>query len=151
MRTIALIVAALTVTAASMAQNSWDNLTRLRVGDPVHVARKGAGGVSGRFAAFSSDAITVETKSGQQPIPRADVKRVSLGRQSRRGRNAAVGGAIGAGALTGLMGIALAADGSGWFAGPILIGSAVAGGIAGAAVGALLPPRSTIYRAPKQP
>jgi hypothetical protein len=133
-----LIVAAL----SSLAQDSWNRLEQLRQGDRIHVVRGDMRAVDGAFFAVTAETITVDATQ----IPRADVVRVTVVRQARRARNAAIGAAVGAGVGLGIAGILLAATGGSDDTTGILVRGLLAGAAVGGAAGAAFPPGTTIYR-----
>ena len=143
-RTCAIL--ALLACALSLRAESWDALRDLRAGDPVKVVDTSGREHKGAFAAFSADAILLQTGKGVVSIDRAHVKRVQVRSQSRRVRNVVIGAGVGV-AVGVLVDQTLGAylrnetGGSGravTYIAPI----ALFGGIA-----ALVPPYRTVYRA----
>ena len=125
-------------------KDSWQNLSRLRVGEKTEVVDFEWASVRGTFLSFSEDQILLRVDGAEVPIQRANVRRV-VSRRSRRLRNAAIGAAIGVG--VGL-GIAIPV----WVfvptAFPGILGPILGGG-AGVGIGAVVPLGSrTIYNAP---
>jgi hypothetical protein len=78
-----------------LAGQSWDALRDLKQGDRLKVQDSAGQEVRGAFAAYSADAITVETSKGQVAIDRPKVRRVQVRSASHRARNAIIGAAIG--------------------------------------------------------
>jgi hypothetical protein len=119
-------------------KTDWANLKRLAQGQEIQVVLNDAKSYVGKFQSVTDDAIVIRLTTGDQIFTRQSVLRVSSKRQGHRGRNAALGGAIGAGA-----GLAIGAavdQSSNGFTGNR--GKAIATpGIAilGAAIGAALP------------
>jgi hypothetical protein len=135
---------------AQTAQDSWDNLKRLRAGQKIEVVNTDMKSVKGSFVSYAEDGISLQTDKGPLTIERARVMRISLREHSKRARNALIGAAVGAGA-----GLALGAagdrgiheTGEGNFAKAIFT---PIGAGAGAGIGAAMPSYETIYRAPKR-
>ena len=80
------------------AQSSaWDSLKQLAHGDRIRVAQKDSKFFTGEFQSFTDEAIILHVKSADQTILRQNLQSVSIRRAGHRGRNALIGGAIGAG------------------------------------------------------
>jgi hypothetical protein len=145
MRKIWFLILVLTATCISWAQSgssSWQNLSTLQAGQKIQVLEKNGRQVSGTFLNVSEAAISVQDQAGSQAIERQDVLRVKL-KNKHRLRNTFIGAGVGAGAG--------AVIGGAWNNGFIGRGvaAAVMAGIVlvpGAAVGALVPDHSTIYK-----
>jgi len=128
-------------------EESWENLRSLGIGEKVQVVDQKLKSLTGRFRNFSDEAITFQVDQGEVTVPRPEVLRVTSLERTRRGRNAAIGFAIGAGVAGALVGVAVARGTPEWQYGlpsiPIL-------GAMGAGVGALSPGYKTIYRAERR-
>lgn len=123
----------------------WDSLSRLRPGQRIEVIDMKLKSTRGEFVAVTPDELRV----AGGVIERAQVFRVSRRENSKRGRNALIGLAVGAAA-----GLAIGAGVDRSFSEddehvakmlftPIGMG-------AGAAIGAAIPGFETLYRAPKR-
>lgn len=80
---------------------AWDSLKQLARGDRVRVVQKDSKSFTGEFQSFTDDAMILHAKSADQTISRENLQSVSIRRAGHRGRNAVIGGAIGAGAGLG--------------------------------------------------
>ena len=132
-----LFVFALAASGQSPAQN-WNNVKALAAGTPVRVS-VGSHNVRGSVQAVTDDSLAVDSGKGQQVFTRQEVMRVSVKKQSRRGRNALIG--LGAGAAVGAAaGAADHSDGSFLFSRGQEVGlGAVVFGVIGTVAGALFP------------
>ena len=140
------IVALALAPVASSAQarkDNWENLKQLQPGHKIKVADMSLKAWDGRLVSVSDEAITIRELRKQQEITveRDKVLRVTDLERSRRGRNALIGLAVGTALGFGVLepsedrvGLAL------WIF-----------GAPGAAVGAFIPSRPTIYRAQHGP
>ena len=138
--------ALLVSTLPAPAQQSWENLGQLRVGEKIQVVDQKLKSLTGTFRYLSEEAITLQVGGNVVAVERAGVYRVTSQQRSKRGRNALMGAAIGAAAGLGA-GVAychgdcdLARD-IAWGV-PVMLGSGVAAGI-----GVAFRSRPTIYRA----
>ncbi len=124
----------------------WEAVQRVAPDHKVEVVMAKGETTRGTFVSANETAIVFRTKSGEQSIQRADVRKVRVADPSRRMRNGLLGTAIGLGAGIGL-GFAVCpycpneGNGSKYIA-PM----SAAGAGAGAAAGFLPAPYSTIYR-----
>src|SRR5580704_3557116 len=146
MRKLWILACALALPCVASAQ--WDNLKELHAGQKIQVAEVNLKKDSGTFLSVSDQTISLQGKSGQQTIQRADVASVKLVENKHRLRNALIGGAVGAGAGAGIS--AAAWEPHGYVGGRgtgAAVGAAI-GAVGGAVVGALWPSRETIYKAP---
>lgn len=141
MRTVwaATLAAVLAANAAGAAgdKTNWNNLARLRAGQKIEVARDKGDTVKGEFAAFDDQRITLRDRHGEQAVPRAEVKQVSL-RKRNRGMWIGAGIGAGGGAAAGVaLGARLANESGGDFANlkPAIAGACVG---VGAMLGALI-------------
>jgi len=92
---VALALASHLVLAQS-AQDSWDNLKCLRLGQKIEVVDLKLRPLEGQFAAYSEDAILLRVGRDSVSIPRAAVFSVKDREGPRRARNAWLGLALGA-------------------------------------------------------
>lgn len=139
--------------AQEPGQQSWDNLKQLPARQKIQVVQMDMKSLKGRFLVVSEEAISLRVKKKSVTIPRAEVLRVSLSGEPKRGRSALAGAGIGAvaGAIIGA--VFGAGYGEGPQAGALAAGFAVLGAIPGAAVGAGIPfvrSYQTIYRAKRK-
>jgi hypothetical protein len=134
------------ITLAQSAQDSWDNLKQLRVGQEIKVVDMNLKSLKGRFVNASDAAISLRTDEGERAIERASVMRVSA-HGGKRGRNALIGLGIGA-AIGVAAGVGVMERETG-YAGAVA-GTVVGLAAVGAGVGALFPGSRTIFRAPKR-
>jgi hypothetical protein len=145
-----LLVLGFSTTAfAQKDRTSWANLNALQPGQKIQVSslKKQVG----TFVNFSDAAISFRDQSGEQSIPKPDVRTVRLMDHKHRLRNtlivmgvgAGAGAAIGAALHKGCSNQSFCLD-VGGAALPAGVG-AVLGGVGGAAVGFFLPSHSTIY------
>jgi hypothetical protein len=135
--------AACTLTAATAAAQSnataWNTVKALAVGTEVRIAA-GSHTVRGKIDRITDDTLVVTSGKGQEMLAQQEVSRVSVGKQSHRGRNALIGLGIGAGAGLGVGAAADAGCNGVCFLGDL--GKEVftpLGGVAGVLVGALIP------------
>ena len=140
--------------------SSWDNLKSLTPGQEVHVVTNNVKSYQGEFESLSDGGITLRQATGEQTLARKDILRVSrkIG-QNHRGRNALIGMVVGAGAglvvgLTPYMIQRNCTEGPAFNCGyppnPHRAEALTpAGGLAGAAIGAVLPTGGwhDVYRA----
>ncbi|HEY4763888.1 MAG TPA: hypothetical protein VIH75_09455 [Candidatus Sulfotelmatobacter sp.] len=137
---------------AQRQQASWSDLRGLRAGQGIEVIESSMKHHSGEFIDVTDEILTFQEGGSDLSIKRVDIVRVSTSSAPRRGKHAliglVVGGAIGAG-----IGAAAGSSGSktGWFnfntrGIGALIGVAI-GAPSGALVGAVIPARTTVYRA----
>lgn len=141
------------VTFAQTNKSSWTKLSALQPGTQIQVVDTARKVHSGTFVSASDTAIELRGTSSVQSIQKSDVRQVKLVKARNRGRHALIGGAIGAGAGTGIGAAAKGSCGSGivcdtspakW----VGAGAAV-GAVVGAVVGALMPAHggTTVYKA----
>lgn len=128
--------------------DAWDNLRQLRAGQEIEVVDMRMKSVRGQFAHVSDEVLSLRVGKDEISVPRASVLSVKHRGKSRRGRNALLGLAIGAGtglAVAAITGAAYHEEGeTGVFA---LVFTPIGAG-AGAALGAALPAGDvTVYRA----
>ncbi len=138
---------------AQKPEDSWENLRQLSPGQKIEVVDMNLKSLRGAFMSFSDEAISLRTDDGEKSLERANVMRVSAS-GGKRGRNALIGLAIGAGA-----GLAVGAAVNAHLretTGPdilaeaaVPLGGAIGAG-AGAGIGAAFPGSRTIYRAPRR-
>ena len=78
-----------------LSAQSWDALRELKPGDVIIVRDNAGHERKGGFTTFSSDAISLKTRSGEMSIERPRVRRVQIPSKARRIRNVLIGAAIG--------------------------------------------------------
>lgn len=133
---------------AQVAENSWDNLQQLRVGQRIRVVERNMKTRNGTFLSYSEDAISLRVGSDNIGIRRENVVRVSNREQSKRVRNAVIG-AVGGAALGAVVGWSVGGhSGHVGDRGKITAGTTIGLGVVGAAIGASVASYQTIYRAP---
>ena len=139
------------IVAGRVGEDSWENLRQLRAGQKIEVVDMNLKMWGGTLLSVSDEVIVLGAPKGDVSVKRADVLRVSLKEHSRRGRNAAIGMGIGAGAGIpfSIICAKLAHNEGGNPAACIAGSEAVFSGI-GAGIGALFPGYKTIYRAQKR-
>lgn len=144
----------LVLASFAAADNDWSNLSRdLKIGDRIDVVQSNMKSLSGVFRSATADQLTVAIDgAGEQAISKQNVIRVSVHQGSHRLRNAILLGVVGAiaGAGATRFGAACAETNDGCRNAAL---APIAGGAAGAAIGALIPSsaRHVVYRADKKP
>jgi hypothetical protein len=136
--------------AAEALEGRWESLRQVKTGQVVQVVQMDLKSFTGPLAGVSGDAIRLLVKKREVEIARPAVFRVSVRSGSRRARNALIGLAVGAGIGAGLGAGVAAGLNAEEFTAPIIAGSTLAIGGAGAGVAAAFPGYATIYRAPKR-
>lgn len=130
---------------ASIAQSpvqSWTSVTAIAAGTSVRVS-VGSRTVNGQVQGVTDDSLSLNSGKGQEIFTRPEVVRVSVKKQSHRGRNTLIG--LGAGATIGAaVGAASHKDCAGFCIFYTTRGQdagigAVVFGVIGTAVGALIP------------
>ncbi len=136
---------------AQSAQNSWDSLRRLRVGQKIQILHMSGKSSQGQFVQYSEQAISIRSGPDQLSVPRTAVFSVRTLGGSHRLRNTLLG--LGMGAAAGLAIGAVKgatyheAGETGVF---VLVWTPIGAGI-GAGVGAALPASGpTVYRAERR-
>lgn len=132
--------------------SDWNNLARLEVGARIRLEAKDGVTRSGKFAAFSDEAISLREGKREVSYRREEVVSVSWLGSRRRGRWARIGFLIGFGGGTAALAAWGASDPADEGAMNVALISLLLGlpfGGVGAAVGALAAPRTKtlIYRA----
>jgi hypothetical protein len=126
--------------------SDWDALSRLDSGTRVEVIHGNLQRTQGTLSLITADELTIQTESGLQTLPRADIRRVSVPAKSKKKRilmSMAIGAAAGA-AVTYLG----AESGDIDIRRDYVVGAGLAAGAAaGAGIGALTVGPKTIYRA----
>jgi len=141
---------------AQSSQASWQNLNTLQAGQKIQVVKANSKKGSGTFLNVSDTAISLREPSGEQTIPKQDVRIVRLMNNKHRLRNTLIGAGVGAGAGAGAGAAAYGSSKpcpSGSFVcgplgpgrGVLVAAGAVVGLLGGAIIGALLPSHKTIY------
>jgi len=152
MKTLLVAMLVLAMPLALWAQNNqsdWQQLSQLQSGEKISVVDSSHKKHSGAFSSFSDQFIIVRANTGDETIPRRDIREIKRSKRSHRLRRAASGLAgSGVGAAIGY-GVASTKDcwcTKGESAG---IG-AVLGFFGGLAVGDVIPSHQTIYRAARR-
>lgn len=140
--------------------SNWNNLESITPGQEIRVVLNNAKSYQGVFRSFTDGGITLRQAAGEQTLPRKDILRVSWKKgNNHRARNAAIGAVVGAGAglVIGLTPYMIQrnctegpAFGCGYPPNPHRAEALTpVGGLAGAAIGALLPTGGwrDVYRA----
>jgi hypothetical protein len=140
----------LTVTGAAITgaePGDWNAVTQAPRGALVEVIHGGLKRATGVLMEATAESVTIRTDAGSSSFARANVRRLSIVKKSRKKR-ALLGAAIGAGA--GAAAMALSANvGDIDIRRDIVVGvGAALGAAAGAGFGALSGGPETIYRAP---
>ena len=133
------------VSWAQTNRASWANLSVLQAGQKIQIVDMNSKKHSGTFVNVSDTAVSYHEAAGEQTIQKQDVRSVKLMENKHRLRNTLIGGAVGAGAGTGIGAASWENDG---FLGGKGVGAevgAVFGFVGGAIVGALLPSHKMIY------
>ena len=133
---------------AQTGREFWDNLSQLHAGQKIEVVDMKLKSLKGKFVSFSEESISLQVGNDQVSVERSNVLRVNSG-HSKRGRNALIGLAIGAGA--GLaVGAVLDSQATGEFKDfGVLLGPPIGAG-AGVGIWAAFAGYQTIYRASKR-
>jgi len=144
---IVILVAIPSILLGQPAVTSWDNLRLLRPGQKIDVVNMQMKTVTGKFAAFTGDAISVAVGNDQVSLARANVASVKNREASHRMRNTLLGLAIGAGTGAVIGATLLKSSESGEELFGVMVVTPIVAGI-GAGAGAVLPPgHVTVYRA----
>lgn len=144
---IVILAAIPSILLGQPAVNSWDNLRLLRPGQKIDVVNMQMKTVTGKFAAFTGDAISLTVGNDQVSVARTNVASVKNREASHRKRNTLLGLAIGAGAgaIIGAAFINSSESGEELFG--VMLLTPIGAGI-GAGAGAVLPAgHVTVYRA----
>jgi len=141
---------------AQTAEDSWDNLSILRVGEKIQVVDQKLKSLTGTFVGVTEEAISLQVGEAPVTVQRVDVLRVTSRERTQRRRNALIGLAIGAaaGAVGQVIWLERATTGPVYYGGEgaaQIAAAAILGGGIGAGIGAAFPSHRTIYRAKKQP
>ena len=134
---------------AQKQQASWSDLNRLKAGQGIEVIESSMKHHSGEFIDVTDEILTFQEGGSYLSIKREDVVRVSTSSAPRRGEHAVIGLVVGGG-IGAAIG-ALAGSSHGFLGGSsrgiaALVGI-VKGAPSGALVGAVIPARTTVYRA----
>lgn len=140
-------VLALPLVCTASAEDSWDSLGRLHLGERITIVQKDSKQLTGEFTGVSGESISLRQGKQEVGVERGNVVRVSRLERSKRLRNALIGAAIGAGvgiAIDRSLGVYLRNEG-----GPETIQSLmwIAPIGLGAALGASVPSYPSVYRA----
>ena len=96
----AVLAAALTTTAVAQPTKpiaDWANLNQLVPGSEVRVTLASGRTLRGFVQGVTPDSLAINATTSQETLSRLDIRRVSLKRPGRRGRNTLIGLAIGTG------------------------------------------------------
>ena len=121
----------------------------MRAGQKIEVIDTNLKSLKGTSVTVSEEAMQLRTGKGEISVERAKVLRVSDRERTRRGRNALIGAAVGAGAGIGVL--ALLATRGFDSPGAVQAPATIVLTSAGAGLGAAVPSYPTIYRAKKRP
>lgn len=131
--------------------NAWERLRQVSPGRKVEVRQVSGEAITGKFESLSDREIKVMRGDGKaMAVPRDSVNTVALVIGKSRGKKAAIGAGITAGALGGIFAAACASGGCDdeYFALGALISIPFWSGVAGG-ISALFPPhKEVIYAAP---
>jgi uncharacterized protein YcfJ len=147
--TLALLFTPLLLSTIGAAEplTDWSRVAALSPGVSVQIVHHGLKQDSGRLVDATSDRIEIDTASGSLQLSKADVRRVSVSRKSRKNRTL-IGLGLGAAAGAAILAIG-ASSGDIDIRRDLVTGAgAVVGGTAGAAIGAATAGPETIYRVP---
>jgi len=129
------------IARAADAGDNWEQLQQLHPGDKIRVELEGKPGVTGDFAAVTSENLQLVCRRKEQcDLPRTEIRRVWLCRLSGRSRTRAAAPWIGAAAGFGA-GFGVGAAWAGRCEGLCVVSKPAAGaifGVVGAGVGALV-------------
>lgn len=125
----------------------WSRVAALSPGVNIHVVHHGLKQDQGRLVASTPDGLEINTPSGNLQLAKADVRRISVTRKSRKNRTL-IG--LGLGAAAGAATFAIgASSGDIDIRRDLVTGAGAAvGAAAGAAIGAATAGPETIYRVP---
>jgi hypothetical protein len=163
MRRILFLICILGLPSALRAQTNqaWANLSGLNAGWKIQIVEMNSKKHSGTFLSVSDAAISWQGTTGEQTIPKQDVRSVKLLENKHRRRNtfigAAVGGGVGAGVGAGIgaatfhscssQPFCIQPVGEGGQAGIAAVFGLVGGAAIGALTGYLVPSHKVIYSA----
>jgi hypothetical protein len=131
---------------AQTTASAWSSVKSLNPGTEVRISA-GNRKVDGRIQSVTDDSITLDSSKGQEMFTQKEVSRAEVKGKGHRGRNALIGGAIGAAA-----GVAIGFGVSGCDCivprGAVVGAFAAAFGIGGALIGAFIPSGGwhTVYK-----
>lgn len=94
---LALCASGYSQSAALPHGRNWNNITALSPGTEVRLELSGSRSLRGSVHGVTDDSLAVDSTSGQETFTRQQVMRVSVRKQSHRGRNALIGLGVGAG------------------------------------------------------
>jgi hypothetical protein len=134
------------LTANTAFSAGWEAVQRIPPDTRIEVRTRQPEQLRGTFVSANETVLVIHSKSGEQSVPRGDIRRLRVADPSRRMRNGVLATAIGAG-----IGLAIGAavcphcanEGAGWkYTGPL---TAIGAG-AGAAGGFIPLPYRTVYK-----
>src|ERR1035438_3459643 len=76
---------------------NWGNIEALSAGTNVEIRLTGGESAQGRLESVSDSAVVVNQKNSQRMFARQGIAQLSVKKEGHRGRNAAIGLAVGAG------------------------------------------------------
>jgi hypothetical protein len=130
---------------------NWDNLNQLMKGAEIQVTLVTGRSLRGFLQQVTNDSLAINATTSQEMLPRPEIRRVALKRESHRGRNTLIGlgVGIGAGLATGA-GIDAQTNHGDWFPSAGKAVFAPVGAIIGTVVGVAMPTGGwrDVYRAP---
>jgi hypothetical protein len=100
-RYLALVVAVLIPSSCLAQAGDWNVVQQLSGNQAIRVVLGDGKSYQGNFQSATETALVIHWAEGEQTLLRNNVRRVSLKGHSHRGRNALIGGGIGAGAGLG--------------------------------------------------
>jgi len=124
--------------------DNWILLRGIYPGQDTHVHTLDGRLLTGGFISTTDDNIVIRQRMGDETFAKSQIKKVSVRKLSKRGRNSLVGAGIGALAMGGLAAAVTKGDGT------VTAAAALAYGIIGAGIGALFAGYDTLYRAPRK-
>jgi hypothetical protein len=135
--------------SAQKQLGQWSDLRGLKAGQSIEVVESSMKRHGGEFVGVTDAGLTLRENHSDVSVKREDVLRVSTSSGGRRSEHVVIGLLVGAGAGAGIG--AAAGSGSKSWTGlaegvGALVGIAI-GGLSGTIVGAVIPARTTIYRA----
>ncbi len=86
----------LLVFSLSAQTQPWSNVEAASAGTEIRVLRSGAAPVRGTLKSINADSLVVNNAAGDTTLSRQSITRVSVKKEGRRRRNAAIGAGVGA-------------------------------------------------------
>lgn len=116
---------------------AWADVQKIPPGDELEVKLKTDRTITGRLSSTTDSKLALLRKGQVTEVDRADVARIKRVVTKSAARSTLIGAGVGAGAMAGLAGIAIASDDAGGDADEAA-GAVVALGLVGAGLGALV-------------